>query len=56
METVITVSKVLSVVVVDLTQAPISFDQVALSAAQVDLTVLEDTTQTQHHVTEFVCF
>lgn len=39
-EAVNTFSKVLSIVVVDLAQAAISFDQVVLGAAQVDLTVL----------------
>lgn len=39
LETVITFSKVLSVVIVDLAQTPISFNQVVLSATQVDLTV-----------------
>lgn len=39
--TAVTFSKVLSIVVVDLAQAPISFNQVILSAAQVDLTVLD---------------
>lgn len=38
---VLTVSKVLRVVVVDLPQASIPLDQVALRAAQVDLTVLD---------------
>lgn len=33
-------SKVLSIVVIDLAQAPICFNQVVLSATQVDLTVL----------------
>lgn len=45
LETVITFSKVLSVVIVDLAQTPIFFNQVVLSATQVDLTVLQYTTQ-----------
>lgn len=43
---VFTLSKVLSIVVIDLAQAPISFNQVVLSGTQVDLTVLEQATQT----------
>lgn len=41
-----TFSEVLSVVVVNLTQAPISFHQVVLGATQVDLTVLHNMTHT----------
>lgn len=46
-QTVNTFSKVLGVVVIDLAQAPISFDHVVLGAAQVDLTVLKSVTRTQ---------
>lgn len=41
MTSVVTFSKVLSVVIVDLTKTSVSLDQVAFGAAQVDLTVLE---------------
>lgn len=40
----LTFSKVLSIVEVDLTPAAVGLDQVALGAAQVDLTELQDTT------------
>lgn len=42
---VITFSKVLSVVVVDLAQAPIRRDEVVLGAAQIDFTLLQSNKQ-----------
>lgn len=47
-----TFSEVLSIMVVNLTQAPISFHQVVLGATQVDLTVLPNMTHRHKHATE----